>query len=127
MEERVTQAAFDIIVPVLEKAGLLAAQYSKACGRTTLTAEDLKYAMMYCARYQVGVDVGSILPEESDSDSDSEYELETVDEGDEPFTRYTGDDDLMNEINECHDTWAEWEPSNKMEEMLKDAVNKNMY
>jgi hypothetical protein len=127
MEERVTQAAFDIIVPVLEKAGLLAAQYSKACGRTTLTAEDLKYAMMYCARYQVGVDTGSILPEESDSDSDSEYEFETVDEDDEPFTRYTGDDDLMNKINECHDTWTEWEPSNKMEEMLKDAVNKNMY
>lgn len=121
------QTALDIIVPVLEKGGLLAAQYSKACGRTTLTAEDIKYAMMYCARHQVGVDVGSILPEETDSDSDSEYEIETVDEDEEPFTRYTGDDTLMNKINECHDTWDDWEPSNMMEEMLKDAVNKNMY
>lgn len=126
MEERVTQAALDILLPILEKGGLLAAHYSKTCGRTTLTAQDLKYAMMYCARYQVGVDVGSILPEESDSDSDSDYEIETVDEDDEPFTRYVGDDELMIKINECHDTWTDWEPSNTMEEMLKDAVNKNM-
>lgn len=127
MEDQIIQASYDVILPVIEKAGLLAAEYMKGCGRSTLTSQDLKYAMMYCARHQVGVHIGSVLPEESDSDSDSEFELETVDEEDEPFTRYSGDNELLNKVNECHDTWDDWEPTIQAEIMLKDAIDKNIY
>ena len=122
------QACYDILLPVIEKASLLAAKYMKECGRNTLTAMDLQYAMKYCARYEVGVDMGTIFSEsESDSDSDSEIEFETVDEDDEPFTRYTGEDELLKGVNECFDTWESWEPYSPAEIMLKDAINKNMY
>jgi hypothetical protein len=127
MEEQIIQASYDVILPVIEKAGLLAAEYMKGCGRSTLTSQDLKYAMMYCARHQVGVHSGSILPDESDSDSDSEFEFETVDEEEEPFTRYSGDNELLNKVNECHDTWNLWEPTIRAEIMLKDAIDKNIY
>jgi len=122
------QACYDILLPVIEKASLLAAKYMKACERNTLTAMDLQYAMKYCARYEVGVDMGSIFTEsESDSESDSDFEFETVNEEEEPFTRYTGEDVDILRINECFDTWESWEPTNPAESMLKDAINKNMY
>jgi hypothetical protein len=122
------QACYDILLPVIEKASLLAAKYMKACERNTLTAMDLQYAMKYCARYEVGVDMGSIFTEsESDSESDSDFEFETVNEEEEPFTRYTGEDVEILRINECFDTWESWEPTNPAESMLKDAINKNMY
>ena len=125
MEQQIIDAAMGGILPVIEKAALLAAEYSKACDRSVLTAQDMRYAMRYCARYQVGVDIGSIF--ESDTDSDSEEELECCVEQDEPFVRYSGDSELFNKVNECHDTWESWEPTNIMEHMLKDAIDKNMY
>jgi len=122
------QVCYDILLPVIEKASLLAAKYTKACERNTLTAMDLQYAMKYCARYEVGVDMGSIFTEsESDSESESDFEFETVNEEEEPFTRYTGEDVEILRINECFDTWESWEPTNPAESMLKDAINKNMY
>lgn len=123
------QACYDILLPVIEKASLLAMSYVKGCGRNTLTAMDLQYAMKYCARYEVGVHMGTIFSDsDSDSDSDSEFEFETVDEDEEPFTRYSGDDnETFIKMNECFDTWESWEPTSPAEIMLKDAIDKNMY
>lgn len=124
MENQIIQTSMEIILPVMEKATLLAAEYTKVCGRRTLTAQDIKYALMYCSRYEVGKTIG--IPDTSSS-SDDENEIEIVDEDDEPFTRYTGDDPLMNAVNEAHDTWSQWEPQNPAEQMLKNAVDKNVY
>lgn len=120
------QAGYDVLLPVIEKAALLAATYMKECGRSTLTAMDIQYAMKYCAVYQVGVDTGTIFSD-SDSESETDSELEMVDEDDEPFTRYTGDNELLMAVNECFDTWESWEPTSPAQIMLKDAINKNMY
>jgi hypothetical protein len=128
MEQQIINSAMGVLLPVIEKAALLAAEYSKACNRSILTAQDMQYAMKYCARYQVGVDIGSIFDSDCDSDEDEdEPELECCDEEDEPFTRYSGDNELLNKVNECYDTWDSWEPTNQAEQMLKDAVDKNMY
>ena len=127
MEERIIDSMMGIILPVIEKAVILAAEYSKACNRSVLTAHDMQYAMKYCARYQVGNTIGSIFGSDSDSDDVSESELETVDEEEDDFVRYSGDDDFYNQINECYDTWEQWVPTNPSEQMLKDAVDKNMY
>ena len=126
MEQQIIDASMGVILPVVEKAVLLAVEYSKACNRRVLTAQDMQYAMKYCARYQVGVDIGSIF----DTDSDSEEEdpdIECCDEQDEPFVRYSGDNELFNKVNDCYDTWEYWEPTNMTEHMLKGAVDKNMY
>ena len=126
IEDQIIKTATDIIQPVMESAMILAGQYCKACGRGTLTGEDMKYCMKYAARNFVGKQIGTLFPEdenESGSESDSGDSLEVVDEEDEPFTRYTGDDSLMNDINQASDTWDTWIPSSPMESMLKDSIN----
>jgi hypothetical protein len=126
MEDRYIGAAVACILPVIERAGLLAADYTKYSGRTILTSKDMEYAMKYCARFKVG-EPRDLDVSDSDSDSDSDLDIQTVDESEEPFTRYSGNDPLMKAINDCYDTWNEWEPSNPIEHMLKDAIDKNMY
>ena len=126
IEDQIIKTATDIIQPVMESAMILAGQYCKACGRDTLTGEDMKYCMKYAARNFVGKQIGTLFPEdesESGNESDSGDSLEVVDEEDEPFTRYTGDDSLMNDINQASDTWDTWIPSSPMESMLKDSIN----
>ena len=131
MEEQYIQSAISCILPVLEKATLLGTEYTKKCGRSILTARDLEYAMKYCARHKVGESLGPDHPdvwaEAEEDDQDQDDSVETVNEDEEPFTRYSGEDSLMLSVNEAYDTWDEWEPTNPIEQMLKDAVNKNIY
>lgn len=125
IEQQIIKSATDIIQPVVESAMILAGHYCKACGRSTLTGEDMKYCMKYAARNFVGKQIGTLFPEDEDEEEDeSETDsLEVVDEEDEPFTRYIGDDSLMNDINQASDTWSDWIPSSPMESMLKDSIN----
>jgi hypothetical protein len=121
------EAAINVITPVMESTAIYAGKYANACGRDFITGEDMKYAMRYCARTMVGKHSGSLFPEIYDEESsDEEDEIEVIEEDEEHcFVRYTGDDELMNEINEAYDTWDEWEPHSPIEKMLQDAVNKN--
>lgn len=114
----------DIFIPVMESAVVLASHYAKACGRDTVTGQDMAYGLMYAARNVTGRQIGSLFPEIYDSESSDESDLEVVDDADEPFTRYSGDEELYVRMNECADTWAEWEPENPAERALKNAVNK---
>jgi histone H3/H4 len=50
MMEQYIETMTNLMLPVIEKSTLLAAEYSKACGRDTLLSEDMKYAMRYCVR-----------------------------------------------------------------------------
>ena len=105
MDKQIIDGAIKIIQPVWESAVILAGEYSKKCGRGILTGEDFKYALKFCAINMTGKHNGTLFPEleeEEDSDSDEEEE-EEVDESDDPFTRYQGDDELMNKINTAVD------------------------
>ena len=120
------QSSIDIMLPVMESSQVLAGEYCKACGRKTLTGQDLNYAMKYAAMNVTGKQVGTLFPEiyeQEETDSDDE-EIETVDEEDEPFTRYSGDNELMNNINNAYDSWASWEPQTPAERMLKSSIDK---
>ena len=48
MAEQYMETMTNILLPVLEQAVVLAAEYSKACGRDTLLPEDMEYTMKYC-------------------------------------------------------------------------------
>ena len=124
MENEILQNAIDIMTPVLEGAMIAAAHYAKACGRDTVTSMDVKYGMRYCAQHCVGKHLGTLFPE-LDSDSDSASSIEEVDEDDEPFTRYSGEDEIMNTMNASYDNWEQWVPASIVEIMLKDAIDKN--
>ena len=117
------QAALDILTPVLEAAVYIAASYCKECGRKTVTAKDIEYGMKYSARNVTGKYNRSFLPE-SDDESDDESDFEVVDDDDEPFSRYEGDSIDCNQINECFDTWDDWDPTSLAEIALKNAIDK---
>lgn len=133
----ILESALDIFRPVMESATVLAAHYAKACGRDVVLQEDMRFGMMYAARYVTGRQIGSLFPEiyQSDSDeedsdfdpdgSESSGSWETVDDDELVWTRYEGsDDDQALKMNECADTWDAWEPQNPSERALKNAIDK---
>lgn len=124
----------DLYLPVLESATVLGSHYAKACGRDTVTAQDVQMGLMYAARNVAGKQIGSLFPEIYDDDSEWEedddeeekarlQEAEEVDDEEEAFTRYTGDEDLYVKMNACFDTWEEWIPESPLEQSLKNAVD----
>jgi hypothetical protein len=127
MAEQYVKSMIDIMTPVMERSMILAAEYSKACGRDTLLPEDLEYAMKYCAMYTVGQTIGSLMPEIYDEDlsDDEEDEEEEDDENLPEFVRYSGDDETFNQMNQAYDRWDSWVPQSPIEEMLKNAINSN--
>jgi len=119
------QASFDILIPVMEAATILASHYSKACGRDTVTGMDVAYGLMYAARNVTGKQIGSMFPELYESEDDEEEDtIEEVDESEEPFTRYEGTEELYVNMNICADTWESWEPTSPIEHIIKNAVDK---
>jgi hypothetical protein len=121
------QSAIDIFLPVLESSVVLAAHYAKATGRDCVTAQDMCYGLMYAARTITGKQVGTLFPEIYEEESDEEEEEEEDEEEEEKWIRYEGtDNEHAIKMNECADTWDEWEPESPAEAALKNAVNKAM-
>ena len=139
----ILESALDIFRPVMESATVMAAHYAKACGRDVVLQEDMRFGMMYAARYVTGHQIGSLFPEiyeegdesRSDSDgsgsdgdsddSDSSASWETVSDSELVWTRYEGtEDEQALKMNECADSWDAWEPQNFSERALKNAIDK---
>ena len=131
MEDQLIKSATEIIQPVLESAVIIASHYCRATGRTLVTAIDMQYGMKYAARNVLGTRTGTMFPDDSDNSSDSDDDdsmpelVSDDDEMDELFTRYTGDDKTFIEINECFDTWDDWEPDSPAGVLLKKAIDSN--
>jgi hypothetical protein len=127
MEDQIIQTSIELILPVMESAMIYAADYSKACKRTYVHSMDMKYGLRYAARHVTGKKVGSFFPEiyeeESESDDEERDDVEVVEEEEDDFTRYTGPEQLFNDINEAYDTWDDWVPENPIEKMLKESVD----
>jgi hypothetical protein len=134
----ILESALDIFRPVMESATVLAAHYAKACGRDVVLQEDMRFGMMYAARYVTGRQIGSLFPEiyeeasdsqsassEDAEDASSSGSWETVEDEELVWTRYEGtEDDQAVKMNECADTWEVWEPQNPSERALKNAIDK---
>jgi len=127
-EQSQQDALMGILLPVLERSMILAAEYSKACGRDTVLSEDMEYAIKYCVMYTVGQDIGSLFPEIYNEESSDEEDIEEVEPGEcPPFVRYSGADPTFRQMNEACDRWDTWIPQSPVEEMLKNAINSNEY
>lgn len=118
-------AVDDLVRPVFESAIVLASQYTKKCNRDSVTATDLEYALKFCARNILGKHMGTMYPEiYEDGDDADEEDFDVFDTDEEvQFSRYSGEDELMNKVNDCWDTWGEWEPTNPIETHLKCAID----
>tara|TARA_B110000902_G_scaffold236683_1_gene283053 strand:+ start:10742 stop:11179 length:438 start_codon:yes stop_codon:yes gene_type:complete len=120
------EAMTGIVMPVLERSVILAAEYSKACGRNVVLSQDVQYASRYCAMHTVGQVIGSLFPGVYDSDDSDDSDIEVVPENELPeFKRYRGNNPLYNQINQAYDNWSNWEPRNPAEQILKIAINKD--
>ena len=115
----------NILQPVIEKSIIFAGHYTKACGRTCITSKDIEYASKYTIMNKVGEDIGSLFPEIYDSEDSDESDIEEVDDDDPSnvFVRYTGTEQIYNDINNAYDTWYEWEPYSPAEKLLKNAID----
>ena len=129
----ILESALDIFRPVMESATVMAAHYAKACGRDVVLQEDMRFGMMFAARYVTGRQIGSLFPEiygdssdsQSESSGDDSDSWETVSDSELVWTRYEGtEDEQALKMNECADTWDAWEPQNFSERALKNAVDK---
>lgn len=121
--DRNVTALYDILLPVIEKAVILAAKYARACQRETVTARDFQYGLQHCAMHCVGESIGSILPEEDSDDDESSYDIpDLVDDDEEPFTEYRGSDPTFKAMNESARRFSAWQPASPVEEMLKKAI-----
>lgn len=129
MEDAYIESALELITPVVEAAIIAAAHYARACGRSTVTAVDVEYGVRYCARTVAGKQVGTLFPELQDRDDDGESTTSDVDadEDDEPFERYSGDDEIANAMNRAYDEWDAWEPYSPLERTLKAAIDNAGY
>ena len=116
--------AIELILPVMESATVLGAHYAKSCGRNEITAQDMRMGMMYAARNVLGKQVGSLYPEIYEDEEEEEEDEE--DEENQEWSRYEGDDDMSVKMNECADSWNEWEPESPAEFMLKKAIDKQV-
>ena len=113
----------------MESAVVLASHYAKESGRNTVTAADMMYGLMYSARHVVGKQLGSLFPEIYEESESDEEDIETVDDDEEPFKRYEGSDPecIAYKMNQCADTWDDWEPETPAEQALKNAVEKQRH
>ena len=136
MNDATIHSAMELIPPVVEGAMVAAAHYAKACGRKTVTTADIQYGMRYCAQTVAGKHVGTLFPElqgsdgddnddddDDDDGSDDGSDIETVEEDDEPFTLYAGDDEIVLAMNRAYDAWDEWVPYSPLEKILKAAID----
>ena len=122
------EQAIELLKPFFESSIVIAGEYCNACGRNTLTPQDVEYGSRFAARYIAGIEEKSFFPDTYQSDDD-DYEDDYEEEGDcdepeDPFVRYTGDDARMNAINACYDTWDQWEPELPLQRAAKNAVGK---
>ena len=111
-----------LVLEMVSKSTVLAGYYIKACGRTLLTSMDTEYCMKYTAMSFKST------PEfmdqfDFDDDDDEALDIETVDEDEEPFTRYVGRDKIWNDVNNAYDTWDSWKPGSLLQKKFKDAID----
>lgn len=130
-----TMKAVALMLELVERAADSAAEYAHAANRSTVTATDIRYALMYEAhefweRHDLESNVTDKYnaiktdSEGSSSDSASESESEQSLDDDAVFTR--ADDsvsDFAAKVNHYHDNWHSWNPSDPIIIALKNSID----
>ena len=142
-----------ILITLIQKAVDLAARYSASAGRDNLSSTDMIYALQYYAHefenednleesfVENEVEYAKIFQsnesdhEEEGENSESDYEENEKEEGDsesdheeesknEEFSRSESTEPLFVKMNEYHDNWDRWNPSETSQQVMKSAIDK---
>ena len=125
---------YDLFLPVVEAAVVLAAEYATACGRGCFVKEDLAYSLKFAARNVLGRLTGPLFPEMYDEEEEEEEnESEAADfqgvlsrvsqQAEEPWSRYEGADERLRMVNAAAETWDDWRPETPAERLIKRCVD----
>ena len=132
-EENICETLNNLLLIFSEKSIILGAHYAKCSGRDNLSGMDTVYALQYLAHEFMNMeDLESLLSQKSSVGMDSESEEDTDTEScsdcdeDDVFIRASNDDSLCRKMNEYHDTWSEWNPTDEIEVLLKRNIDKTM-
>ena len=130
-DDRRAELAYEVFLPVVETAIVIAAEYATRCGRGSFVRRDVEYALKFAARHVLGNQVGTFFPdleneESSDEDASSGLSNALLSSAscEEPWSRYDGDDERMLLVNRAAETWDDWEPQTPAERLVKRCVDK---
>ena len=123
----------NLLLIFAEKSIILGAHYAKNAGRSNLSGIDTIYALQYLAHEFMDLeDLQSCMKEkedeseEDDDESESESESESDEMDNDEFTRASDEDKICKKMNHYHDTWSEWNPTDDIEVLLKNNIDKTL-
>lgn len=126
-ENAIEREAVRLLSPCLEAAAILAAEYASSCGREVVTCRDFELGLKFSARHVLGRQLESFFSDdEADDGDDEDDDVLSVDEAEEAWTRYDGDDPRLRAVNAAPDTWDAWVPETPLERALKQSIDNSL-
>jgi hypothetical protein len=123
-----------ILVTLIEKSFIKAAEYCEAGNRNIVTGIDIIYALQWCAHEFFNDDkleesfdrhLEQIRSTHSCSESEDESDVESECDSDDEFERVEDlNNELVTKMNQYHDEWDTWIPESELQQSLKDAINR---
>ena len=133
-----------LITLFITKATKLGSRYCVLSNRTTLTKEDIEYALKFQAiefmentdikkeLVEINEELMSLLSEDDDEYNSDEEDIteDSTDSNEEPFQRanpYLIKDQtdalFVKKMHHYHEYWNQWKPKNYFEEKIKQAID----
>ena len=143
LNHELIQYAQSLIALFIVKATKLGSRYCVLANRTTLTKEDIEYALKFQAIEfiettdikkeldEINEELMSLLAEDEDEDEyNSEDDTIEDDDDEEPFKRANpnlikdqNDALFVKKMHHYYEYWSQWKPSNYFEEKIKQAID----
>ena len=121
--ESAVDTAASLLVPCLEAAAIIAVEYSRACGRDVVLSRDFQYGLKFAARHVLGKQLESLFSDDESDDDEEADDAISVDEDEEVWTRYDGDDSRLRIVNEAAESWDGWVPETDVERAIKQSID----
>ena len=144
LDENIEQNIMSMLTLFTSNALINASEYSKICGRNGITKEDIKYGLIFevfefIKNPNLLADLNEVEEELLKEDTDNDEDWEDVDENDNIFPENKLDEfsridihnvkdkdkDFVTKYHNYYDSWGDWEPTNQLETILKDAIDKH--
>ena len=137
-EEATTDTVVALMRVFMKDAIVVAGRYTLGQGRTTVRGEDMRGALMYCARtffqdpdmYQKIADEQAEMDEEESSEEGEDEEEEEEREDEEESGDEVGDDapdprdvQLVRHVDTIVATWDKWAPDDPVHQLIKRAID----
>ena len=120
-----------------EEAMKSAEKFTKSCGRTIITGNDMYYALMFEAHEFFQKDIDNRFFEELNIENQHTYETDDDEDDEEDFIETSEEEEAyvleckVTEMKEFHDKvikyaeeWRNWLPEDPVQMMIKNAVDK---